>query len=120
MRLGMNEQRRWMTVAGGGVGILPLLFLGFSAGVEVQASPEVVTMFTGKYGYPNGALTVLAVVEITCMLLYLIPQTSVLGAILLAGYLGGATATHARAGEPFWGPILVGIFLWGGLFCRDA
>ena len=50
----------------------------------------------------------------------IIPQTSILGAILLAGYLGGATATHARAGEPFWAPILVGVFLWGGLFWRDA
>jgi hypothetical protein len=49
-----------------------------------------------------------------------IPRTSVLGAILLTGYLGGATATHLRIGEPFFAPILLGVMVWGGLFFRDA
>src|SRR3954466_6122908 len=119
MSLGMN-QPRWMTVTGWITSILPLLVIAFSAAIKFQGKPEVVSMFSGKYGYPAGALLVLGVVELICALLYLIPQTSILGAILLAGYLGGATATHARAGEPFWAPILIGVFLWGGLFCRDV
>ncbi|TLY12797.1 MAG: DoxX family protein, partial [Nitrospirae bacterium] len=48
-----------------------------------------------------------------------IPQTSVLGAILLTGYLGGATATHVRIGEPFYMPIVLGMLVWAGLFLRD-
>jgi hypothetical protein len=51
---------------------------------------------------------------------YLIPQTAVLGAILVTGYLGGATATHLRIGEPFYMPVLLGMLVWGGLFMRDA
>jgi hypothetical protein len=50
---------------------------------------------------------------------HLIPRSSVLGAILLTGYLGGATATHLRIGEPFYMPILLGLLVWGGLFLRD-
>ena len=61
----------------------------------------------------------LGVLELACTALYVIPRTSVLGAILLTGYLGGATVTHLRIGEPFWGPPLVGVFLWGGLYLRD-
>jgi hypothetical protein len=49
-----------------------------------------------------------------------IPRTAVLGAILLTGYLGGATATHLRIGEPFFAPIVLGVMVWGGLFFRDA
>ena len=59
-------------------------------------------------------------VELACVLLYVIPQTAVLGAILLTGYLGGAVATHVRAGEPFWFPIIFGILIWLGLVLRDA
>ena len=61
----------------------------------------------------------IALVEIACGIVYAIPQTSVLGAILLTGYLGGATATHVRAGEPFFLPIVVGIVVWLGLFLRE-
>jgi hypothetical protein len=57
---------------------------------------------------------------LTCTLLYVIPRTSVLGAILITGYLGGATATHARLGEPWFAPVLLGMLAWGGLFMRDT
>ena len=52
-------------------------------------------------------------------MIYTIPQTSVLGAILLTGYLGGATATHVRVGQPFWFPIMMGVLVWAGLFLRE-
>ena len=61
-----------------------------------------------------GVLALLAVAA-----LYVVPRTSVLGAILLTAYLGGATATHVRIGEPFFMPILLGVLVWGGLFLRD-
>jgi hypothetical protein len=59
------------------------------------------------------------VVELCCVLLYLIPQTAVLGAILLTGYLGGATATHVRVDEAYFMPVVVGILVWLGLYLRD-
>lgn len=61
----------------------------------------------------------LGILEVACVVVYLIPRTAVLGAILLTGYLGGAVATHLRVGDPCFGPILLGVVLWGGLFLRD-
>jgi hypothetical protein len=81
--------------------------------------PEIAAQGAARYGYPDGAMARIALVEIACGIVYAIPQTSVLGAILLTGYLGGATATHVRAGEPFFLPIVVGIVVWLGLFLRE-
>jgi hypothetical protein len=57
---------------------------------------------------------------IICALIYAFPRTSVLGAILLTGYFGGATLTHIRIGEPFFFPIVVAVLAWGGIFLRDG
>jgi hypothetical protein len=62
----------------------------------------------------------ITILEVACALLYAIPQTSVFGAILLTAYLGGATATHVRVGEPFFLPVIVGILVWLGLFLREG
>ena len=59
-------------------------------------------------------------VELLCTILYVVPRTSVLEAILLTGYLGGATASHLRIGEPFYMAVLLGVMVWGGLFLRDG
>jgi len=65
-------------------------------------------------------LLTLGIVEASCAILYLIPRTAVLGAILVTGYLGGAVATHARVGDPaFITPALLGVIAWLGLFLRD-
>jgi hypothetical protein len=85
----------------------------FAKPVDVQAD-------FAKYGYPAGALRGIIITELACVALYVIPQTAVLGAILLTGYLGGATATHVHAGEPFIAPVIVGVVVWLGLFLRDA
>jgi fucose permease len=90
-----------------------------SASMKLAHKPDAVAMFVGKFGYPEGMLTTLAVLELTCTLLYLVPRTAVLGAVLLTGYLGGAVATHVRVGDVFVAPLLVGVFVWVGLFLRD-
>ncbi len=72
-----------------------------------------------RFGYPDGALVIIAAVELSCLLLYLTPRTSLLGAVLLTGYLGGAVATHVRNGDAFIMPIAVGVLAWGGLYLRD-
>lgn len=81
--------------------------------------PDVAAQGFARYSYPEGAMTRILIVEIVCVVLYVIPSTSILGAILLAAYLGGATATHFRVGEPFYLPVGVGILLWLGLYMRE-
>jgi hypothetical protein len=76
-----------------------------------------------ELGYAEAVVLHLGVVLVACTILYLIPQTAVLGAILLTGYLGGAVATHVRAGQgPFeiLFPVVLGALLWGGLVLRDV
>jgi len=98
---------------------LPVLMMVMSAAMKFSRPPEVVKSFTGDFGYPENTLLVLGVVELTCAVLYAIPQTSVLGAILVTGYLGGATATHVRVSQAFIVPVLLGVMAWGGLYLRD-
>jgi uncharacterized membrane protein YphA (DoxX/SURF4 family) len=98
--------------------ILPVLLLLMSA-VMKFAKPEPVVEGFAHLGYPESLALALGIVELGCTILYLIPQTAVLGAILLTAYLGGATATHVRVEEAFFMPIVLGIFVWGGLFLRD-
>jgi hypothetical protein len=99
-------------------GLAILLFL--SSGAFGLLKPALAAQGFAKYGYPDGSMLRLTIVEIACALIYAIPQTSVFGAILLTGYLGGATATHVRVGEPFFLPVIVGIVVWLGLFLREG
>jgi hypothetical protein len=98
---------------------LPVLALVMSGAMKLTHKPELVAQFTGKLGYPETLLTTLGIVELGIILLYAIPQTSFLGAILVTAYLGGATATHARVGDPWFVPVLLGVLVWVGLFLRD-
>ena len=114
---GESKKMIW---AGRIISALPVLMLLFSAGMKLAKPPDVVKGFE-KLGYTPDKVLPLAIVEITCAIIYLIPRTSVLGAILVTGYLGGATATHVRIGDPmFITPILLGVLAWLGLFLRDG
>lgn len=105
--------------AGRVVSGLPVLGLLASAGMKLSHAPQLAEQFTHHLGYPESALTPIGVVELLSALLYAVPQTSVLGAILLTGYLGGAVATHVRVGEGFAAPVVLGVLVWLGLFLRD-
>jgi hypothetical protein len=98
---------------------LPVLLLLMSAVMKFMKPAQIVQGF-GHYGYPESLIVPLGIVEMACTVIYVIPRTSVLGAILLTGYLGGATATVVRMGDSFIMPVLVGVLVWGGLFLRDA
>jgi len=113
-------QKTWMTWTGRVFSALVVLMLAFSAFMKLTQNPEAVKGFVEQFGYPVGILVTLGVVELACALLYLIPTTRVLGAILVTGYLGGAIATHVRVGEGFLPPLILGILAWGGLYLRDA
>jgi len=107
-----------MLWAGRILSALPVLLLVVTGLFSLLKPANVAQGFT-HYGYPGGSLQGIVIVEILCAIVYAIPRTSVLGAILLTGYLGGATATHVRVGEPFFMPIIVGVVIWAGLFLRD-
>ena len=108
-----------MVYAGYVVSALPALMLIFS-GVMKLVKPEGMAEAFTKLGWPDRLALPLGILELTCVVIYLIPRTAVLGAILSTGYLGGAIATHVRIGEPFIGPAVFGILIWLGLYLRDA
>ena len=111
----------WMVWTGRVVSALPLLVLLMSAGSKFVTPNEKMTEDLKHIGWQAGIMPTLGVVELACMVLYIIPQTSVFGAIMLTGYLGGATATHVRVGDPTWFvPVIVGVLVWLGLFLRDS
>jgi len=97
---------------------VPVLMLLFSGGMKLVKPAFVVEEFA-RLGYAERLALGIGILEVVCAVVYAIPRTSVLGAILLTGYLGGATTTHVRIGDPFFGPIVVGLLVWGGLFLRD-
>lgn len=100
---------------------LPALFLLVDGGMKLL-KPAPVVEATVRLGYPESVIVVLGIVLLACTVVYLLPRTSVLGAILLTGYLGGAVATHVRVGESLFSiffPVLLGVLVWVGLWLRD-
>ena len=111
-------QSKKMLWTGRIISALVILFLLIdSVGKIVKLAPYLEG--TVKVGYPASLVVPLGIVLLICTVVYAIPQTSVLGAILLTGYLGGATATHVRVGQPFWFPVMMGVLLWAALFLRE-
>ena len=102
---------------------LAVLFLLFDISVKLLVN-EAAVQSTADLGWPAHHLLTLGVIEIACLVVYLIPRTAPLGAILWTGYLGGAIATHLRLDNPLFShilfPIYIAALLWGGLFLRDA
>ncbi|HEX5887965.1 MAG TPA: DoxX family protein [Pyrinomonadaceae bacterium] len=91
-------------------------------GVMKLVKPAFVVEETMRLGYPERVIVPIGIVLIVCTVLYLVPKTAVLGAILLTGYLGGAVATHVRAGEPVFSvvfAIVFGVLVWLGLYLRN-
>ncbi|QDV17710.1 hypothetical protein Pan153_23640 [Gimesia panareensis] len=98
---------------------LPVAFLfGMSAVMKFKGGPEF-SEGMAKLGLPESMIVPLAILELVCLVLYLVPWTAVLGAILLTGYLGGAICTHWRVEDSFVIQVGLGIFLWLGVYFRD-
>ncbi|HKP88239.1 MAG TPA: DoxX family protein [Blastocatellia bacterium] len=115
----VSKKRLW---AGRILSALASLFLLFD-GVLKLIKPAPVVEGTIRLGYPESVIIGLGIVLLACTVLYMIPRTSVLGAVLLTGYLGGATATHVRVSDQLFAilfPSIVGALIWGGLYLRDA
>jgi Na+/phosphate symporter len=116
---GVSKGQLW---AGRILSGLTVLFMLFDAIKHVMKPAPVVEGFA-KMAFPLSTAVPLGIIELVCIALYVIPRTSVFGAILLTGYLGGAIATQVRVGAPLFSttlfPIYVALFLWGGLYFRD-
>jgi DoxX-like family len=112
----VSKKARW---TGYLTSALPAVMLLMSAFMKFVKPPPVIEGFA-HLGLPESLALGLGILELACTVAYLIPQTSVLGAVLLTGYLGGATVTHLRVGDPFFMPVLLGVLVWGGLYLRDG
>jgi hypothetical protein len=98
-------------------GLASLVFL-FSAFMKLKGGPEL-EQGLAHLGLPMSLVVPLAILEISCVAVYLIPPTAVLGAILLAGYIGGAICTHLRVGDPFVVQVVLGLVVWLGIYLRE-
>jgi DoxX-like family len=107
-----------MTLAGRIINGLVVVFLAFDGVVKLLALPVAVDA-TVRLGYPASVVVPLGIVELLSLAVYVIPRTSALGAVLLTGYLGGATASQVRVGDPwFLFPVFVGLLVWASWFMR--
>lgn len=101
---------------------IAILFLTFDTVIKLVVMPQV-TESMNSLGYPAQLALTIGIIELTCLIIYIIPATSVLGAILFTGYLGGAIATHLRLENPLFTHVLfptyIAAFIWGGLYLRD-
>ncbi|MCE9527733.1 MAG: DoxX family protein [Planctomycetales bacterium] len=109
----------WMVWTGRVVSVVPVLMLLMSAVMKFLKPPGMEEGLK-HIGWTEDQMFMLGVIELVCTILYMVPQTSVLGAILLTGYLGGATATHVRVGDAWFATVIPGVLVWLGLFLRDA
>ena len=104
------------------MGALVVLFLCADAVMKVLKT-QLAVEGDARLGYPENTVVGIGILLLLCTLLYAIPRTSILGAILLTGYLGGAVATHVRVGNPLLGyvllPVYIGVLAWSSLFLRD-
>jgi hypothetical protein len=114
----MASSSGWIVWVGRVISALAALVFLMSAFLKLKGGPELMQGMA-HLGLPESMIRPLAILEISCVVIYLIPKTSVLGAILLAGYVGGAICTHWRVGDPFVAQIVLGIFVWLGLYLRE-
>jgi hypothetical protein len=114
----ISNAQRWI---GRALSALASLFLLFD-GIMKLVKPSVVVQSTLQLGYAESAILGIGLTLLVCTLLYIVPRTSILGAVLLTGYLGGAIASNIRAGMPVFNvvfPMIMAALLWGGLWFRD-
>ena len=113
---------RWMLRTGWLLSFLVVAQLLSSAWFRATQHTYAVAEIVAGYGYPESAIALIVIAECALVVLYLVPQTSVIAAILMTGYLGGAVATHLRVADTARAaiPFVVGILAWGGLYLRDS
>jgi hypothetical protein len=112
-------KQKTLSIIGWVLTILASAMLLMGSVMMILRVPDAVKPFTDQYGYPASSAMPLGAVTAGCVILFLIPQTYLLGALLLTAYLGGAVATHVRAGEPFIMAIIFGVVIWISVLLRE-
>ncbi len=114
--------RTWTRWTGRILTGIAVLFLTFDTAIKLIGAKAAVDG-TVQVGFPPHLVLTLGLIELVCLVLYLVPRTAPLGAVLWTGYFGGAIATHLRLGNPLFShtlfPIYIAVLLWGGLYLRD-
>jgi DoxX-like family len=120
-RLRQASAKPWLVWTGWVVSMWPVFVVGMSAHWKLTRNPGYLKMFD-EIGWPANTLTLLACLQLGCIILYLIPPTAVLGAVLLTGYLGGAVAAYTRIHYPLpmTVPLSTSIIAWFGIWLREA
>lgn len=90
-----------------------------SAAMKLAGNPKLVDMLSQHLGFPTSVIPTLGALELLCILLYAVPFTAPLGAVLLTGYFGGAITAHVRVEEPFVAPVVIATIAWAGLALRN-
>ena len=113
--------KKWTLWSGRALSGMPTSMLLMSAAMKLTSNPQMVEKLTKVFGYSASAGFGIGILEVVSTILYAIPRTAVLGAILVTGYLGGAIATHVRIGDEAGAivPFALAVLAWGGLFLRD-
>ena len=115
-----SKPKRWTGIT---LSALVILFMLFDSIFKFVAPDEVVKASVSELGYAGHHLPIMGTLGLSCTILYLVPSTAVLGAVLMTGYFGGAIATHVRVDNPLFShvlfPVYLAILMWGGLWLRD-
>ena len=114
-----SSNSKLLSRIGWGLTGLCVLALLLSASMKIVQEAHNIEYVVSRFGYPAKVLVPLGVLELVCALIYLWTRTSMLGAVLLTGYFGGAIATHVRISEPFYSPLILAVLVWLGLYLRD-
>lgn len=113
------SQKKWITWTGRALSVVPVFFMltGFASAL---LQPQTVAAGMARFGYTQDRLPIVLTLEAIAVLLYLVPQTAVFGAVFMTAYLGGAVATHVRIHDPGW-PVAVvaAVCAWIGLYLRE-
>lgn len=111
----VSRASRWLSYV---VSAVPCFFLSFSAVMKLVKPPGLEEGFA-SVGWPVALATPLGILELACVVVYLVPRTTILGAILITAYMGGAVATHVRIADAFVMQVCLGILVWLGIWLRD-
>ncbi len=114
-----SSNPKWMTITGWVLTALTGGLLIFSAVMKLMQTEQVLDGFK-QMGFPEGSAITIGILELVCALIYLVPRTAILGGILVAAYLGGATCMHVQGSLPVTMPVAMGVVAWLGLYLRDA
>jgi uncharacterized membrane protein YphA (DoxX/SURF4 family) len=105
--------------AGRTLSAVATVVLGFSAAMKFGGGPPIMELLEHHLQYPASVVPMIAATELLCAILYAVPFTAPLGAVLLTGYMGGAIASHVRVSEPFTAPFVIATLAWVGLALRN-